>query len=138
MCGICGILYFDGRQVEKEVLLAMRDAMFHRGPDGKGFHIESSLGLGHRRLSIIDLSEKGNQPMLNIDRSLCVIFNGEIYNFKDLRRELEKRVITSNQNLILRSFYTVLRSGEKNCQPDCMVCLLLQFGTLSKKNFLDK
>ena len=65
--------------------------MLHRGPDNKGFFVDGHIGLAHRRLSIIDLSEAGNQPMSNEDDSIWLVFNGEIYNFKEKRAELEKR-----------------------------------------------
>ena len=89
MCGISGI--FDSREarpIDESALRAMNDIQRHRGPDDEGFHIEPGVGLGHRRLSIIDLST-GQQPIYNEDDSVVVVFNGEIYNFMDLRRELE-------------------------------------------------
>ncbi|MGC2108284.1 MAG: asparagine synthase (glutamine-hydrolyzing) [Candidatus Korobacteraceae bacterium] len=93
MCGIVGVLSFaDGRFAVTESLITdMRDAMIHRGPDGAGVWISQSaeVGLGHRRLSIIDLSTAASQPMCNEDGSLWVVFNGEIYNHAEIRRELE-------------------------------------------------
>jgi asparagine synthase (glutamine-hydrolysing) len=89
MCGISGI--FDTREarpVDEATLRAMNDVQRHRGPDDEGFHIEPGVGLGHRRLSIIDLST-GQQPIYNEDDSVVIVFNGEIYNFMELRRELE-------------------------------------------------
>ncbi|MCG2711525.1 MAG: asparagine synthetase B, partial [Candidatus Omnitrophica bacterium] len=90
MCGICGIINFNQRPVDKHILEKMSNALVHRGPDSQGFFIKNNVGLGHRRLSIIDL-ETGGQPIYNEGRSLCLIFNGEIYNFRELRRELEKK-----------------------------------------------
>lgn len=88
MCGIAGILYCDAtRPVDANVLSAMTDAIAHRGPDAEGFWVGRGVGLGHRRLSIIDL-EGGDQPMPNEDGRVRVIFNGEIYNFIELRNEL--------------------------------------------------
>lgn len=88
MCGIVGIIDLMGtRPIEERLLVAMNDAQYHRGPDQRGIHLEPGLGLGHRRLSIIDLSS-GRQPLYNEDRSVVVVFNGEIYNFGSLRREL--------------------------------------------------
>jgi asparagine synthase (glutamine-hydrolysing) len=91
MCGICGKLNFDrNRPVDAKLIHSMMDRIRHRGPDGAGHYVSGPVGLGHRRLSIIDLST-GDQPMTNEDGSVWVVFNGEIYNFKELRRELEQR-----------------------------------------------
>ena len=90
MCGICGIANTDSdNYVDQKELVAMRDTMTHRGPDDCGIHVDRNVGLGHRRLSIIDLAG-GLQPMCNEDRTIWVTYNGEIYNFKDLRSDLEK------------------------------------------------
>lgn len=89
MCGITGI--FDTRgasEISRELLHTMNETQFHRGPDEGGLHLEPGVGLGHRRLSIIDLSS-GQQPLFNEDRSVVVVFNGEIYNFQQLVPELE-------------------------------------------------
>ena len=89
MCGICGQYNFrDLRPVAPANIRAMTEAITHRGPDDEGFHFSGSVGLGFRRLSIIDL-EGGHQPMSDQDKSVWVVFNGEIYNFPELRRELE-------------------------------------------------
>jgi asparagine synthase (glutamine-hydrolysing) len=90
MCGIAGILSFDGRPVAPERLRAMTGAMVHRGPDDEGFHVADGVGLGMRRLSIIDLTT-GRQPIANEDGTVQVVLNGEIYNFRELRRRLEAR-----------------------------------------------
>ena len=94
MCGINGVLSFaDGAfRVTPSYVTCMRDAMRHRGPDGAGCWIDDArrVGLGHRRLSIIDLSAAGSQPMSNEDGSLWLTYNGEIYNHRDLREELER------------------------------------------------
>ncbi len=88
MCGIVGIVYKDrSRPVEEHVLTAMRDLLVHRGPDDAGLYIDGHAGLGHRRLSIIDISS-GHQPMTNEDGTLWIVFNGEIYNFMALREFL--------------------------------------------------
>lgn len=89
MCGIAGILNLHGRgSVRQERLKAMANAIIHRGPDAEGFFVDGPIGLAHRRLSIIDVSE-GHQPMFNEDDSLVVVFNGEIYNHERLREQLE-------------------------------------------------
>lgn len=89
MCGICGVRRFDGGPVEQEVLRAMRDAMVHRGPDDEGLYLSAGVGLGHRRLSVIDLAT-GHQPMFNENGTVGIVFNGEIYNHLDVRAEMER------------------------------------------------
>lgn len=86
MCGIVGFNWED-----KKLLRAMIKSLTHRGPDDDGLFSDSKISLGHRRLSIIDLSKKGKQPIFNEEGSICVVFNGEIYNFKELREDLEKK-----------------------------------------------
>lgn len=88
MCGICGVISLTpDKKVERQDLLAMRDCMVHRGPDEAGLFVEGNVGLGHRRLSIIDLSS-GQQPMTNEDGTIIVVFNGEMYNYQNLRDNL--------------------------------------------------
>lgn len=89
MCGIAGIFNIKGERVEPAVLRKMTDAIAHRGPDGEGQWIEGNVGLGHRRLAIIDLSPAGHQPMVSAEQRFVLSYNGEIYNFKELRSELE-------------------------------------------------
>ena len=88
MCGITGLLRHDGGPIDAAALARMTDAIAHRGPDGAGFHVEPGIGLGHRRLSIIDVAG-GAQPMTNEDGSVVIVFNGEIYNFPALRLYLQ-------------------------------------------------
>ncbi|MDM7922496.1 MAG: asparagine synthase (glutamine-hydrolyzing), partial [Pyrinomonadaceae bacterium] len=90
MCGIVGIVNGGGRAVERGVLERMNGAIVHRGPDEDGFYVNGNVGLAMRRLSIIDLAG-GRQPIHNADRSKWIVFNGEIYNYQDLRSDLEKR-----------------------------------------------
>src|SRR5688572_2757324 len=92
MCGIAGrVNYRSGAPVSAELLVRMCDLIAHRGPDADGVWTDSYVGLGHRRLAIIDLSPGGRQPMTSADGRLVITFNGEIYNFLELRRELENR-----------------------------------------------
>ncbi|MBF0187739.1 MAG: amidotransferase 1, exosortase A system-associated [Magnetococcales bacterium] len=98
MCGVAGFcdlaLFSENREVrspDAKLLEEMTDALSHRGPDQRGTHCEAGIGLGHRRLSIIDLSESGRQPMFNEDHSICVIFNGELYNHHELRQILKQQ-----------------------------------------------
>jgi asparagine synthase (glutamine-hydrolysing) len=91
MCGIVGVLRFDGKPVDEDHLRAMRDTMFHRGPDDGGVYINGPVGLGHRRLSIVDLTDAGHQPMTNEYGTVWLVFNGEIYYYVELRAELIAR-----------------------------------------------
>jgi asparagine synthase (glutamine-hydrolysing) len=88
MCGIVGAIYFNHQPVRAEVIEHMADALRHRGPDDAGVFLDKVVGLGHRRLKIIDLSPAGRQPMGNEDGTIHVTYNGEIYNFPELREEL--------------------------------------------------
>jgi len=88
MCGIAGIIRLDGTAVDPHELDQMTDALAHRGPDGRGTFIDQNIGLGHRRLRILDLSDSAAQPMRSIDQQYVLTFNGEIYNFEELRRDL--------------------------------------------------
>jgi asparagine synthase (glutamine-hydrolysing) len=89
MCGIVGIFNVDGKPISINILRKMTDTIVHRGPDGEGYWTNSFIGFGHRRLAIIDLSPLGHQPMQNDDGSLIISYNGEVYNFLELRVELE-------------------------------------------------
>ncbi len=91
MCGIAGIINLDGASVAPPILQRMTDAIAHRGPDGEGHWIEGNVGLGHRRLAIIDLSPAGHQPMVSADHRYMLSYNGEVYNFRELRKELEAK-----------------------------------------------
>src|SRR5262245_66471009 len=88
MCGICGFMYFDEKPVEETLIHKMADVLRHRGPDEGGIHMGRGIALGHRRLSIIDLSS-GQQPLANEDGSVWISFNGEIYNYEDLKKDLD-------------------------------------------------
>ena len=89
MCGVIGLWRLDGDPIDRDALTTARDSMRDRGPDDAGLHVDGSIGLGHRRLSIIDLSPAGRMPMANEQGDIWGVFNGEIYNFESLRRELE-------------------------------------------------
>jgi asparagine synthase (glutamine-hydrolysing) len=108
MCGIAGYYNFDkNKPVSSERLKRMTDTLVHRGPDAEGFYTNRNIALGHRRLSIIDL-ETGQQPMFNNDKSIVVVFNGEIYNYVELRKELIKYgfsfLTTSDTEVIIRAY----------------------------------
>ena len=91
MCGICGVLNFDGKEVSPVLLKKMTDSIAHRGPDGEGWYRDKGLGFGHRRLAIVDLSPLGQQPMVTPDNRYVLTYNGEIYNFLEIRAELVAR-----------------------------------------------
>jgi asparagine synthase (glutamine-hydrolysing) len=107
MCGIAGIVNFD-QEVSRERILEMCNTMVHRGPDAEGVFIDGSVGLGHRRLSIIDLSENGNQPMVEDSGNYIIVFNGEIYGFQTLKNELLELGVTfrskSDTEVVLYGF----------------------------------
>src|SRR5438874_3032589 len=90
MCGIAAKFKFNGDIVKKELLHKMCDTVIHRGPDSEGIYTAPYIGLGQRRLSIIDLRPEATAPLSNEDGSVWVTFNGEIYNFRELRARLEQ------------------------------------------------
>jgi len=89
MCGLSGILNLQQRQVDPAMIRRMNDCMAHRGPDADGFYIKDEIALGHRRLSIIDLSTAANQPLFDVSGRYALIFNGEIYNFPEVKQQLK-------------------------------------------------
>jgi len=108
MCGIAGILHQEQtRRVDGEALRLMTRTLSHRGPDGEGYHEDGNIGLGHRRLAIIDLNT-GHQPMYSRDRDIVVVFNGEIYNYVELKAELSSLghdfVTTSDTEVIIAAY----------------------------------
>jgi len=116
MCGICGIFNLNGEPVSPVNLRKMTDAIAHRGPDGEGFYTDSFVGLGHRRLAIIDLSPAGHQPMLTEDGQFAIVYNGEVYNFKELRAELE----SSGHQFRSRSDTEVVLNAYTEWGPECV------------------
>ena len=108
MCGIAGRINLDKSPVSIELLEKMATIMAHRGPDDQGIYLEKNVGLSHRRLSIIDLSSAGHQPMANEDKSIVIVHNGEVYNYLEIRKELEKKSYRFKSNtdteVILRSY----------------------------------
>ncbi len=88
MCGIAGVFHVDGQPADPEIIRRMTQIIAHRGPDGQSEWVQGAVGLGHRRLSIVDLSERGTQPMTNEDNTVFITFNGEIYNHQLLRQDL--------------------------------------------------
>ena len=115
MCGISGILSRNGVGIDRPTLERMTTAIRHRGPDGHGYFVDGEIGLGHRRLSIIDL-DGGTQPMANEDGTLQIVFNGEIYNFVELRKELE----AFGHIFATRSDTEVIIHGHEQWGADCV------------------
>jgi len=91
MCGICGVLNKEKGGVDQKLVKEMNEEIEHRGPDQHGYYFDDNIGLGHRRLSIIDLSERGRQPMKNEQGDVWITLNGEVYNYKEIKEELEKK-----------------------------------------------
>jgi len=116
MCGIAGIFNLNGEPVSPVLLRKMTDAIAHRGPDGEGFYTDGFVGLGHRRLAIIDLSPAGHQPMLSQDGQVVLSFNGEVYNFQELRIELE----TLGYTFRSRTDSEVVLNAWVEWGPDCV------------------
>ena len=110
MCGIVGVLLFDGAEVKSSKIRLMTDLIAHRGPDGEGCWNEGPVGLGHRRLSIIDLSERASQPMESTDGNSVITYNGEIYNYKELAILLGQKGLpcrTSSDTEVILNLYQI-------------------------------
>ena len=109
MCGICGEIRFDNVEVNRQTAKKMIDAVSRRGPDNQGLFFSKQLFFGHRRLSIIDVTEKSNQPMTDHSLNLTIVFNGVIYNYKELRDKLEKEGYNffsdGDTEVILKSYH---------------------------------
>ena len=113
MCGICGQVRTDGRSADRATLEAMCRLLEHRGPDSRGVHLEGGTALGIQRLRVIDL-ETGDQPVFNEDRSVAVVLNGEIYNYRELREELRSRghtLTTNGDTEVIAHLYEELGAG---------------------------
>ena len=108
MCAIAGICTKNGKAVSRATIQKMIDAQAHRGPDGEGIFIEDNVGLGHRRLSIIDLSDLGRQPMTSSDGRYVLTFNGELYNYLELKKELQRKdwKSSSDSEVLLAAYET--------------------------------
>ncbi len=115
MCGIAGFTQFIQPEGTIDTLKAMGNAIFHRGPDAGGEYLDDCVGLAHRRLSIIDLSEAGNQPMLSSDGQLVIVFNGEIYNFLELRKDLEQEGYLFNTHTDTEVILALYQQNGKAC-----------------------
>ena len=108
MCGINGILHFNQSSVDENQLIRMRDILQHRGPDGAGIFIDENIGLGHRRLSIIDTTSAAQQPFYSENERYILVFNGEIYNYQSFYTELKSKGMvlrTSSDTEVLLKMY---------------------------------
>ena len=130
MCGICGIYNFKNERIERNDLKKMNDALTHRGPDDSGLFVDENIGLGHQRLSIIDLSPAGHQPMFYDD--LIIVFNGEIYNFQEEREKL----IEEGYKFKSKTDTEVILALYKKYGKDCLKYLrgMFAFAIWNKKN----
>jgi len=116
MCGIVGVVRADGAPVSPAVIVAMRDSLTHRGPDDAGLHVAGAVGLGARRLAVIDLTAAGHQPMVSHDGNLWIVFNGEIYNHVELAAELR----AAGDRFVSRSDTEVLLHLYERFGKDCL------------------
>ena len=109
MCGICGEIRWDGQAADVGAVVRMTGAMTSRGPDSDGVVAHGPVAFGHRRLSIIDLSAHGAQPMVDSDLGLTLVFNGCIYNYKELRKELQAEgyrfFSTADSEVVIKGFH---------------------------------
>src|ERR1700753_3668006 len=114
MCGIAGILHLNNTQASEEKVRKMTGAMSHRGPDADGFWVEDKIALGHRRLSIIDLSTAANQPFTDNSGRYVMVFNGEMYNYQKIRSRLPDYPFrTSSDTEVILAAYA-------KWGPDCL------------------
>jgi len=107
MCGIVAVID-SNRTIDEERLYQMADTIRYRGPDDQGIYIDGNIGLAHNRLSILDLSEKGHQSMASKDEKLWIIYNGEVYNFKEIRSELQSKgysfISNTDTEVVLKAY----------------------------------
>ena len=115
MCGISGLVDFNGNQIDENVISSMTNILAHRGPDDSGIYCKSNVALGHRRLSIIDLSALGHQPMATPDGRILIVFNGEIYNYQELRSDLLK----SGHSFVSNTDTEVILHGYREWGQEC-------------------
>ena len=117
MCGIVGIINFEGEGIKKNELIHFKNSLSHRGPDGSNYFIneESNVGFGHTRLSILDISTRSKQPFYYDKKRLVLTFNGEIYNFIEIKKELEsfgyKFNTTSDTEVLLARLFFLTKSS---------------------------
>ena len=115
MCGIAGLINKNKENVEKSMIKQMTDELIHRGPDGEGQYVWNYIGLGHRRLSIIELSDSGSQPMFSHDKKYIIVFNGEIYNYIELKGKLKSLGAVFQSNSDTEVIIEAYRYWGENC-----------------------
>ena len=130
MCGIVGIIQ-KGSKIDESILIKMRDLLNNRGPNDKGLFINKrgNVGLGHTRLSILDLSKKGIQPMKSLNKEIYIVFNGEIYNYLELREELQACGYSFNSKSDTEVLLYSYEEWGVNCIEKFKACLVLRFMT---------
>jgi len=116
MCGITGILNLNKKPVDKTVLTKMTKTLSHRGPDDEGIFVDKNIGLGHRRLSIIDLSSAGHQPMFYDNKNLIIVYNGEVYNYLEIKEEL----VNKGYKFVTKTDTEVILASYKEWGTDCL------------------
>ena len=135
MCGLSGIINLHNKQVDPAIIHGMSNCMAHRGPDADGFYIKHEVALGHRRLSIIDLSAAANQPMFSSDGRYCIVFNGEVYNFDELKQHLYDKgaslKTTSDTEVILERRLALSRAHSKT---GSRIAAGVSFGSLAGRD----
>jgi len=114
VCGITGILHFNKLPDAPQRVVRMTNAIAHRGPDAEGFYDDPCIALGHRRLSILDLSGAANQPFFDTSGNYVMVFNGEIYNYLDLRSEEHTSELQSHHDLVCRLLLEKKNTHTKN------------------------
>lgn len=138
MCGVCGVVDYSNSSVRdnRASVERMVTALHHRGPDFHDMWIQEPALLGHSRLAVIDLSSGANQPMQSEDGRYVLVFNGEIYNFKDLRRLLVFRGVPLKQTQTLKFFCNCIPSTGMNVSPSFQGCLPLPCGIRKLRLYL--
>ena len=134
MCGIAGYINLNKNSADLNILKKMTNSIAHRGPDGEGHWVDRNIAIGHRRLAIIDLSKNANQPM-NLNNNLVLSYNGEIYNFKEIRNELINLGHQFKSKSDSEVVFILGMNGGKNAFLNSMECLLFQFGIKKRMLF---
>ncbi len=136
MCGICGIINFENKIVSEDSIRKMMKLQKHRGPDDEGVFIENNIGLGFVRLSIFDLSIAGHQPMVSEDEQNVIVFNGEIFNFIEIREELKTKGYTFKTNSDTEVILASWKEWGEECLEKFNGMWLFAFMIKQKRKFL--